>query len=100
MIQRLFQIALLVREYDEALRFYVDALGFTVLEDSDRGGGKRWVRVAPPRVDDLRGDYVELQRRGVRFIESPREELYGSVAVLLDLYGNKIDLIQPGGRPP
>jgi len=35
--------ALLVRDYDEAIAFYCDALGFHVVEDSDLRGGKRWV---------------------------------------------------------
>ena len=36
-----------------------------------------------------------MRSRGVVFIESPREESYGTVAVFTDLYGNKFDLIQP-----
>jgi catechol 2,3-dioxygenase-like lactoylglutathione lyase family enzyme len=40
-------IALVVRDYDEAIVWYRDALGFELLEDSDHGGGKRWVRMAP-----------------------------------------------------
>ena len=40
-------IALLVRDYDEAIAWYRDAMGFELLEDSDQGGGKRWVRMAP-----------------------------------------------------
>lgn len=40
-------VALLVRDYDEAIAWYRDALGFALLEDTDRGGGKRWVRMAP-----------------------------------------------------
>ena len=39
---------IVVRDYDEAILFYVERLGFTLLEDSDLGGGKRWVRVCPP----------------------------------------------------
>jgi len=35
--------ALLVRDYDEAIAFYCDALGFRLVEDNDLGGGKRWV---------------------------------------------------------
>ena len=35
--------ALLVRDYDEAIAFYCGALGFRLVEDSDLGGGKRWV---------------------------------------------------------
>lgn len=48
MPQRIALITLTVRDYDEAIAFYVGILGFTLLEDTDRGGGKRWVRVAPP----------------------------------------------------
>jgi catechol 2,3-dioxygenase-like lactoylglutathione lyase family enzyme len=44
---RITQIALVVRDYDEALAWYVDMLGFVCLEDTALGGGKRWVRVAP-----------------------------------------------------
>ena len=40
---RLALTALLVRDYDEAITFYCDALGFRLIEDSDVGGGKRWV---------------------------------------------------------
>ena len=41
-------VALLVRDYDEAVAFFRDALGFAVVEDTALGQGKRWVRVAPP----------------------------------------------------
>ncbi|RAK67162.1 VOC family protein [Hymenobacter edaphi] len=47
MAQHLGNLTLLVRDYDEAIRYYVDVLGFELLEDTDRGEGKRWVRVAP-----------------------------------------------------
>ncbi|HEX2082925.1 MAG TPA: VOC family protein, partial [Xanthomonadaceae bacterium] len=40
-------IALLVRDYDEAIAWYRDALDFVLLEDTALGGGKRWVRIAP-----------------------------------------------------
>ena len=45
---RIALTALLVRDYDEAIRFFTRALGFELLEDSPAGAGKRWVRVAPP----------------------------------------------------
>ena len=44
---RLGSVSLLVRDYDEAIAFYVGVLGFELSEDSDMGGGKRWVRVRP-----------------------------------------------------
>lgn len=37
--------AYLVRDYDEAIAWFAEALGWRLLEDSDLGGGKRWVRV-------------------------------------------------------
>ena len=40
-------VALIVRDYDEAIAWYRDALNFALLEDEDCGGGKRWVRMAP-----------------------------------------------------
>ena len=40
-------VAILVPSYDSGLAFFVDGLGFDLIEDSDLGGGKRWVRVAP-----------------------------------------------------
>lgn len=41
------QTALLVRDYDEAIRFFTRALSFELLEDTPLAGNKRWVRVAP-----------------------------------------------------
>ncbi len=40
-------VAILVRDYDEAIAFYRDALGFVLVEDTPLGDTKRWVRVAP-----------------------------------------------------
>ena len=48
MPQHLGLVTLLVRDYDEALAFYVGTLGFDLVEDRALGGEKRWVVVAPP----------------------------------------------------
>jgi catechol 2,3-dioxygenase-like lactoylglutathione lyase family enzyme len=49
MQQMIAHIALLVRDYDEAIRFYVEKLNFTLVEDSDQPEqSKRWVVIAPP----------------------------------------------------
>jgi catechol 2,3-dioxygenase-like lactoylglutathione lyase family enzyme len=136
--QQITAVALVVRDYDEAVAFFTGCLRFAVVEDTPLGGGKRWVVVRPPgggtalllaraatpeqaarvgdqtggrvflflRTDDFWGDYRDMQSRGVRFVEQPREEAYGTVAVFLDLYGNRWDLVQPrhgepgGGRIP
>jgi catechol 2,3-dioxygenase-like lactoylglutathione lyase family enzyme len=44
---------------------------------------------------DFWRDYRSMQARNVKFLESPREQPYGTVAVFEDLYGNKWDLLQP-----
>ncbi len=46
-------------------------------------------------TDDFERDYARLVDAGVTFLEAPRHEAYGSVAVFADLYGNKWDLIEP-----
>jgi catechol 2,3-dioxygenase-like lactoylglutathione lyase family enzyme len=124
---RLACIALLVRDYDEAIDWYTRVLGLRLLEDTPLGPGKRWVRVAPDgggcefllaravgpqqlgrvgdqcggrvflflHTDDFDVDNAAMQSRGVRFVEAPRREAYGTVAVFEDLYGNRWDLIEP-----
>jgi predicted enzyme related to lactoylglutathione lyase len=47
MTQRIAQFAIVVRDYDEALAFYVGMLGFEKVEDRALDCGKRWVRVRP-----------------------------------------------------
>lgn len=125
-MQRLALTALLVRDYDDAIAFYVGRAGFDLVEDTDMGGGKRWVVVRPPgsdaaillaravgdqtvrvgdqaggrvflflHTDDFADDHARMTAAGVRFLEAPRHEPYGSVAVFEDLYGTRWDLIQP-----
>ena len=127
MPMRLSLTALVVRDYDEAIDFYVGKLGFALTHDTDQGGGKRWVVVTPPgggaglllakaigpgqaaRIGDQGGgrvmffletgdfarEHARMQAAGVRFLEGPRQEPYGVVAVFEDLYGARWDLIEP-----
>ncbi len=46
-------------------------------------------------TDDFAHDHARLVAAGVTFLEAPRYEAYGSVAVFQDPFGNKWDLIQP-----
>ena len=48
MNQSIACVALVVRDYDEAIEFYTRSPRFQVVEDEDRGGGRRWVVLAPP----------------------------------------------------
>ncbi|MFE5595057.1 VOC family protein [Streptomyces sp. NPDC056549] len=127
-------VTLVVRDYDEAIAFYTDALGFDLVEDTDRGDGSRWVVVRPRgaagvgglgnaglllarakneeqeasvgnqtggrvgfflNTEDFARDHERMAAAGVKFLEEPRHEPYGSVAVFEDLYGNRWDLLQP-----
>lgn len=133
MQQQLAHVALVVRDYDEAIQFYTQQLGFQLLADTPLGDGKRWVLVAPPggqggsalllaqadgaeqlryvgnqtggrvflflTTDDFWRDYHRMLAQGVQFQEMPREEVYATVAVFTDLYGNLWDLLQPKPAP-
>ncbi|MFF5184629.1 VOC family protein [Streptomyces sp. NPDC000345] len=122
-------VTLVVDDYDEAIRFYTDALGFRLVEDAPRPEGARWVVVRPGEgqegtglllarakgdaqrarigdqtggrvgfflhTDDFARDHARMLAAGVTFLEEPRHEPYGSVAVFQDLYGNRWDLLQP-----
>jgi catechol 2,3-dioxygenase-like lactoylglutathione lyase family enzyme len=127
-MQSIANVALLVPDYDEAISYYTQVLGFALVEDIAMPNGQRWVLVAPPgstgtrlllarakgdaqtqrigdqtggrvflflNTDDFWRDYSVLKARGVAFIEEPRREEYGTVAVFRDLYGNKWDLVGP-----
>ncbi len=120
-------VSFLVRDYDEAIAFFVTAMGFRLIEDTRLSDEKRWVVVAPEgpsgtslllakaanaeqllhignqaggrvflflETTDFRNQHQHMLSSGVTFVESPREEPYGTVAVFKDLYGNKWDLIQ------
>lgn len=53
-------------------------------------------------TDDFAADFSAMKGRGVRFLEAPRREEYGTVAVFKDLYGNRWDRLQlrrGAGRP-
>ena len=51
MKQRIAQLSLLVRDYDEAINFYTEKLGFEIIEDSVLSPAKRWVLIAPKNSD-------------------------------------------------
>jgi catechol 2,3-dioxygenase-like lactoylglutathione lyase family enzyme len=61
----------------------------------DQTGGRVFLFL---HTDDFEREHARLVGRGVRFVEPPRDEPYGRVAVFEDLYGNRIDLIEPRAR--
>ena len=54
MPQTIAQVSLLVKEYDEAIDFYVNKLGFTLIEDTRLSETKRWVVVGPANTAGCR----------------------------------------------
>jgi catechol 2,3-dioxygenase-like lactoylglutathione lyase family enzyme len=48
MSEQIVQLAIVVLDYDEAIDFYTNTLGFELIEDTKRGKTKRWVRIMPP----------------------------------------------------
>jgi catechol 2,3-dioxygenase-like lactoylglutathione lyase family enzyme len=130
-MRRIALVTLVVDDYDEAIRFYTEALGFRLAVDAPRPGGSRWVVVEPGapgagtglvlaradgeaqsarvgdqtggrvgfflHTDDFARDHARMTAAGVTFLEEPRHEPYGTVAVFQDLYGNRWDLLQPAG---
>jgi catechol 2,3-dioxygenase-like lactoylglutathione lyase family enzyme len=126
--QHIHAVTYLVRDYDEAIAWFVEKLGFTVASDEPLGEGRRWVLVSAGdgsgfhlllakadgteqreaigktaggrvafflRCSDFSLTHARMVSAGVDFIEKPRHESYGIVAVFNDFYRNKWDLIQP-----
>jgi catechol 2,3-dioxygenase-like lactoylglutathione lyase family enzyme len=130
MVQSLAYVALVVRDYDEAIAWFTETLGFTLVADEYQPAqDKRWVLVAPPgapadgaslllarastpeqaafvgdqaggrvflflRTDDFDRDFAAMTAKGVTFVRPPAAMPYGKVAVFLDLYGNRWDLVE------
>jgi len=125
--QKIAHVAVVVRDYDEAIKFYTKVMGFDLVEDTPLDDKKRWVVVSPPNsagtslllaraatpeqercvgrqtggrvflflhTDDFWRDYHAMRSRGIQFENEPRQEAYGTVAIFLDLYGNRWDLVE------
>lgn len=131
MKQHIAHIALVVDDYDEAIAFYTQKIGFELIEDTKLSEEKRWVLVKPKgasetaillakaanteqesRIGNQTGgrvfmflytdnfwrDYHLMLEKGVKFVREPKEEVYATVAVFADLYGNQWDLLEPKSK--
>ena len=78
------QMALIVDDYDAAIRFYVDVLGFELVEDSpsltNDGRAKRWVVVRPPGAETA---LLLAQADGERQASAVGDQFAGRVGVFL-----------------
>jgi catechol 2,3-dioxygenase-like lactoylglutathione lyase family enzyme len=130
MITKVLRITLVVRDQQEALRYYVDKLGFVRRMDNPLGAMGRWVTVAAPddanleivlqppdwfqgdarrdrealvgknptlvvRVDDCLATVDELRSRGVSVRTVPEATPWGLQAIVRDMDGNELVLLQP-----
>jgi len=131
MKQHVAHIALVVEDYDDAIDFYTQKIGFELIEDTKLSEEKRWVLVKPKgatetaillakaanteqksRIGNQTGgrvfmflysdnfwrDYHLMVEKGVKFVREPKEEVYATVAVFADLYGNQWDLLEPKSK--
>lgn len=124
-IRKLSHVTVIVRNHDEALRWYTEVLGMEKrVDDSGTIPGFRWLTVGPRaqpdlqivllkardqaeltrlghgtmwilEVDDYRKTYQELSALGVKFVNPPDDMPWGVSAVFLDLYGNPYNLVEP-----
>lgn len=131
MIENLTHVMLFVKDYDEALDFYTNKLGFVKVTDVSPAPGWRFLTVAPEgkgteivlhvpnaeiqgddevkreieligktpslmfKVDDCKNTCDELRSKGVTIVQEPGEAPYGIQALIVDLYGNPLWLIEP-----
>jgi predicted enzyme related to lactoylglutathione lyase len=70
-------VTYLVRNFDEAIHWFASRLGFFL------------------HCRDFAAAQARMVQAGIRFLEEPRHEAYGTVAVFEDLYGNKRNLVEP-----
>ena len=131
MRQRLAHLAIVVNDYDEAIKFYTEKLHFDLIEDTQLSETKRWVLVRPIggdscclllakavneaqrsrignqtggrvflflHTDNFERDYQNLLDNQIEIVRLPQKEIYGTVAVFKDIYGNLWDLIEPTGE--
>ena len=74
---------------------------FLLAKDSGHEQSAHMGKAAGNRVafflhtDDFQAEHKSMLKAGVKFLEAPRHEPYGTVAVYEDLYGNRLDLLQP-----
>ncbi|CCV04937.1 conserved hypothetical protein [Mesorhizobium metallidurans STM 2683] len=93
--RRVATVALVVRNYDEAISWYVGKLGFSLTDDVDLGGGKRWVTVAPANgqgarlllaeaADEAQGNAIGNQTGGRVFLFLETDDFARDHATMLE----------------
>lgn len=123
-IKNLSHVTIIVRDQDEALKWYTEKLGFEKrADDATSMPGYRWLTVAPKeqkeleivlfkardakeqgwvgqgtlwmlQTDDCRATCEQLAARGVKILSDAQEYPWGIGATVEDLYGNPFNILQ------
>ena len=124
MIRRVGTVSLFIKDYDRAKAFYTDVLGFELRMDAPMGPDARWVAVAPSGADtevilyrpdenwehyrqvvgqsqaltfdvvDMAGTIAALKAKGVRVVQEPDVQPWGTAAIILDPDDNRLILVE------
>jgi predicted enzyme related to lactoylglutathione lyase len=122
-INKISHITIIVRDQDEALKWYTEKFGFEKrADDAASMPGYRWLTIAPKgqkepeivlfkardakeqgwvgqgtlwmlQADDCRATCKELAARGVKIISEPQDYPWGTAATVEDLYGNPFNIL-------
>ena len=118
MIRKVKFVTIPVKDQDRALDFYVNKLGFSVVTDQPMGPGQRWIELRPSKgdsgialftppgqenrvgsflgisleCDDVEKTHADLTEAGVQFVEPPKKEPWGVMAIVKDSEGNQLVL--------
>jgi len=114
MISHIKLVSVPVKNQQNAVAFYTEKLGFSVIVDEPFGSGERWIELKPPQgqtrlvllksnhhpdraggltnivftTDDVEQTYFDLKTKGVRFKEPPNKQSWGYFTQFEDLDGN------------
>jgi catechol 2,3-dioxygenase-like lactoylglutathione lyase family enzyme len=126
MLTAVRSVGIYAGDQERSKSFFVDTLGFELVQDTPMGegpGAARWIEVAPPdrnvilvlftpegdedrvgtfsnvlfECDDIQATHKQLAARGVEFAEEPSRQFWGWWAVFKDPDGNSYGLGQRGG---
>jgi predicted enzyme related to lactoylglutathione lyase len=121
MIKAVKHVSIPVKDQDKSLKFYKDILGFEVICDAPATETQRWIALKIPdgqtnvvlftpdghqdrigtfsniifTCEDVRQTFNDLQKKGVVFIQEPKEEPWGTYALFQDVDGNTFCLSSP-----
>jgi len=124
MLTNLTHICIVVRNYDEAIRWYQEKLGFELKSDDSYAEGLRWVTIGPPgeqevqivllhapegslkqnqvsvifQTENCQETVEQLRSNGVNIIMDPNPAPWGTQAIFEDLYGNTFVIVEPNAE--